>query len=185
MTGYMAKIMSRAQLGGTNHINYQYGASNRYTPTFASYQPLFQYGGYGQQSTVVTHENTKTYNGHGLFGKVFGGLWDFAKAAIGAATGQQIGGTKDTITTTGGYYPTGCFGSYGSFGPNMNISGFGIGNWGSALGGLVNTLSATGNAQQATASQKAETQKPVPTPTSQAESTTGEQKTSQPTNNQT
>lgn len=54
------------------------------------------------QGTVTTHENQKTYNGHGFLGKVFGGALDFTKALVSGLTGKQIGGYTETITTFGG-----------------------------------------------------------------------------------
>ncbi len=125
---YVGKLMARHQQAGMNHVNYQYGASNR---AMLMQQQLFEQQMMQQmmmyqmmnqpQYTVQTHENSK----HRGF---FGGLWDTLKAGVGAYTGQQIGGYKDTITTSGGW------------GANQSYTFQSNGSWGESLGSLAGSV---------------------------------------------
>ncbi len=138
---YLGKMMARSQPAGMNHVNYQYGASNRYQNMqmqmmqmqFEQQMAMYQMMN-TPQYTIHTHEKQK----HGGF---FGGIWDAITSGVGAYTGKEIGGYTDTITTTGG------------FGPSQTISLSSNGGWGSTIG------SALGGAfkqsgVQATSSQK-------------------------------
>lgn len=130
---FQGKIMaSRVPLRLNRHFNMQPGAANSY---YNAQMQLQQMNWWQQMATyqmmntpsytVQTHENHKTYNGSGFLGKVFGGIVDIAKSAVGAYTGTQIGGYTDTVTTFGGY------------GPNQNITLNSSGGWGETIGGLL------------------------------------------------
>lgn len=122
---YVGKLFAKSQPIGLGHVNFQFGASNR---ALAMQQQMFdqqmmQQMMYWQmanqpQYTVHTHENQK-------HGGLLGGLWDFTTSALGAYTGQQIGGYTDTFYTSGG------FGGYPS------TYSFSSGNWGSSIGSLL------------------------------------------------